>query len=182
MLAAEEDLANKIVKLAEKKGLTVYQTVNDILQQALKAEDSGIDVKEIVEKKGTFERAKGMGLTFTVEHLYYELVELSQSKNKEKIKDLFRDTGFWYGKYFKGKTDPLKLLLEALEYLTYGSQFTVEKPKSDELIISCINDNYNKSYTENFGVFLEAAFQVIGYKTEETEALKGIIRVKLHRG
>jgi len=182
MLAAEEDLANKIVKLAEKKGLTVYQTVNVILQQALKAEESGIDVNDIVEKKGTFERAKGMGLTFTVEHLYYELVELGQNKNKEKIKDLFRDTGFWYGKYFKGKTDSLKLLLEALEYLTYGGQFTVEKLRADEMIISCINDNYPKSYTECLGIFMESAFQILGYKTEETEALKGIVKVKLRRG
>ena len=182
MLAAEEDLANKIVKLAEKKGLTVYQTVNDILQQTLKAEESGINIKEIVEKKGTIERAKGMGLTFTVEHLYYQLVELSLNKNHEKVKDLWRDMGFWYGKYFKTKNDSLKLLLEALEYMTYGSQFIVEKPRADELLISCINDDYPKGYTEVFSTFIEAAFQILGYHANEIEASRGIIRIKLKRG
>ena len=182
MLAAEEDLANKVTELAERRGLTIYQTVNDILEQALRAEEQGINLKEAVDRRSDMDRAREMGLTFTVEHLYYQVVETAYGKDKEKIKDLWRDMGFWYGKYFKGKSkDPIKELLDALVFLTHGSQFSTEG-KGGELILSCINERYTRGYTEVFATFIEAAFQVLGYKTVENEASRGIIRIKLVKG
>src|SRR5512145_2161031 len=117
MLAAEEDLAKRVAKLAEKKGLTVYQTVNDILEQALRAEGQGVNLKEALDRRGDMERARDMGLTFTVEHLYYQVVEAAYEEDKEKLLDIWRDMGFWYGKYFKGKGgDLVKELTDALGF------------------------------------------------------------------
>lgn len=180
MLAAEEDLANRVAKLAEKRGLTVYQTVNDILEQALRAEGQGVNLKEALDRRGDMERAREMGLTFTVEHLYYQVVEAAYGEDKERIHDLWRDMGFWYGKYFKGRGgDPVKELTDALGFLTHGSQFTAEKSKGDELTISCINERYPRGYTLVFTTFIEAAFSVLGYKKLEHEASRGIIRMRL---
>ena len=183
MLAAEEDLANKVAQLAEKRGLTVYQTVNDILEQALRAEGQGVNLKEALDRRGDMERARDMGLTFTVEHLYYQVVEAAIGEDKKKIRDLWRDMGFWYGKYFKGKgTDPVKELSDALAFLTHGSQFTIEKGKGGELTVSCINERYTRGYTEVFAIFIESAFHVLGYTTVENEASRGIIRIRLVKG
>ncbi len=180
MLAAEEDLANRVAQLAEKRGLTVYQTVNDILEQAIRAEGQGVNLKEAVDRRGDMDRAREMGLTFTVEHLYYQVVDTAYSEDKAKIRDLWRDMGFWYGKYFKSKNgDPVKELTDALTFLTHGSQFTAEKGKGDELTVSCINERYTRGYTDVFATFIEAAFSVFGYKKVENEASRGIIRIKL---
>ncbi len=182
MLAAEEDLANKVAKLAEKRGLTVYQTVNDILEQALRAEEQGVSLREVVDRRGDMDRAREMGLTFTVGHLYYKVVDAAYSKDKERILDLWRDMGFWYGKYFQGKgNDPFKMLTEALAFLTYGSQFQIEQGKSNQFILSCINEKYTKGYTEVFAIFIESAFQVLGYKTVENETDRGLIQIKLEK-
>jgi len=75
MLAAEEDLANKGRRASGEARLTVYQTVNDILEQAIRAEEQGLNLKEVVDRRGDMERAREMGLTFTVEHLYYQVVD-----------------------------------------------------------------------------------------------------------
>ena len=180
MLAADDDLANRVAELAEKRGLTVYQTVNDMLEQALLAEEHGLNLKEAIDRRGDMERAREMGLTFTVEHLYYQVVDAAYAKDKEKIKDLWRDMGFWYGKYFKSKgKEPIKDLTDALTFMTHGSQFTAESGKRDELIVSCINEHYTRGYTEVFATFIEAAFQVLGYKTLENEASRGIIKLRL---
>jgi hypothetical protein len=183
MLAAEEDLANKVAQLAEKRGLTIYQTVNDILEQALRAEKEGINLKEALDRRSDMERARDMGLTFTVEHLYYQVVEAAYSEDLAKIVDLWREMGFWYGKYFQGRDDdPVKNLTDALRFLTYGSQFTAEKSRGDELTVSCINERYTRGYTKVFATFIEAAFHVLGYKTIENEASHGIIRIRLVKG
>jgi len=180
MLAAEEDLANRVAQLAEKRGLTVYQTVNDILEQALRAEGQGVNLKEALDRRGDMARARDMGLTFTVEHLYYQVVDAAYGEDRDKIHDLWRDMGFWYGNYFKSKSgDPVKELTDALGFLTHGSQFTAEKGKGDELTVSCINEHYTRGYTEVFATFIEAAFSVFGYKKLENEASRGIIKLRL---
>lgn len=180
MLAAEEDLANRVALFAEKRGLTVYQTVNDILEQALRAEGEGVNLKEALDRRGDMERARAMGLTFAVEHLYYQVIDAAYSEDKIKIKELWRDMGFWYGKYFKGRSnEPVNELVDALRFLTHGSQFASEKDKGEALTISCINEKYPRGYTEVFSIFIESAFQVLGYQTAENEVSRGIIKIRL---
>lgn len=182
MLAAEENLANRVAKIAEKRGVTVYQTVNDMLEQALRAEEQGLTLKEAVDRGDKLDRAREMGLTFTVEHLYYQIIESAYSKDKLMIRDLWRDMGFWYGKYFMGKgTEPVKTLTDALIFLTYGSQFLIEQGKKSQMIINCINEKYTKGYMEVFSVFIESAFGVLGYKTIENYTDRGMIRIILEK-
>ena len=182
MLAAEEDLANKVTELAERRGLTVYQTVNDILEQALRAEEGGLSLREAVDRRSDMEQAKGMGLTFTVEPLYYKVIDLAYSKDKEKVLDLWREMGLWYGKYFKSRKDePIKALTAALGYLTQGSQFAVERDKGEDLTVSCISERFTAGYTHSFITFIEAAFQVLGYKVLENEMTRGIIKIRFSK-
>ncbi len=180
MLAAEEDLANKVAQLAERRGLTVYQTVNDILEQALRAEESGMSLKEAVDRRGDMDRARDMGLTFAVEPLYYRIVDLAYAQNKEKVVELWREMGLWYGKYFKGKPgEPVKALTDALRFMTQGSQFSVEKGKGEDLTISCVSERYTEGYTLAFTAFIKSALGVLGYRVLENEGSRGIIRVKV---
>ena len=42
MLAADETLANRVVDIAKRREQTAYQTVNKILEQAIKADSMGL--------------------------------------------------------------------------------------------------------------------------------------------
>lgn len=183
MLAAEEDLANKVAEIAAKRGLTVYQTVNDILEQALRAEESGLNIREALNEHDSMQRARELGLTFTVEHLYYQVVESAYGGSRDKIRDLYRDMGFWYGKYFKTRSDdPLKALNDALTYLTVGSQLTVEKGRGEELTVNLVSEKFSRGYTEVFATFLEAAYGVLGYTAKSSDNGRGMIRIRFERG
>jgi hypothetical protein len=107
------------------------------------------------------------------------VVELAYKQEKDQIVDLWREMGFWYGKYFQSKGDPEKSLIDALAFIAHGGEFKLDKNRSAELTISCINDRYTQGYTEAFSVFIEAAFQVLGYKSLEKEASRGIIKLRL---
>ena len=98
MLAAEEEIANKIVELAKKRDLTVYQTVNDILTQVLRLEEMGLTLQEVVDERWMLERAQEIGLTFTAEHLLYRIVDTSYTHNPEDASKMWTEIGFWYGK------------------------------------------------------------------------------------
>jgi len=85
MMAADANLANKIVELAKRRESTVFRTVNDILEEALRVDQMGLSLSEVVDERETLEKAKKMGFTFTIEKLLYDVVDLAYSKNKMGI-------------------------------------------------------------------------------------------------
>ena len=118
MLAADEDIANRIVEVAKRRGSTVYQTVNDILEQALRVDSMGLALNDVIDNREKLEKAKNMGLTFTIERLLYEIMDIAHEQVEEKLGDLWLETGRWYGKYFSSKnSDAVKAFEEAMELL-----------------------------------------------------------------
>jgi hypothetical protein len=182
MLAAEEEIANEIVELAHKKDLTVYQTVNDILTQALRVENMGLTLKEVVDERWMLERAREIGFTFIIEHLLYDIVDTSYNLDAEWATELWSNIGSWYGKFFQTRNeDPISAFTEAMELLTFGiSEFTIDRGRNS-ISLSCIGERYTLGYTKLFSLFIENAFKVFGYNTASKETSKGIIRLKFDR-
>jgi hypothetical protein len=75
MLAADESIANRVAEMAKRRERTVYQTVNNILELALKADQMGLALEEVIDNREMLERAKSMGLTFTMERLLYQMTD-----------------------------------------------------------------------------------------------------------
>ena len=183
MLAADEELANKVAELASRRGLTVRQTVNDILEQALRVEEAGISLKEVVEERWMLEKAQEIGFTFVPEHLLYQVVDVAYGQGGKQLSDTWRGVGRWYGKYFSTKTDkPLDAFNEAMSLLTFGaSDFSLEKQKDDRLAVTCVNERFTEGFTEVFSLFIEGILEVLGYEVSDREVSKGIIKLKLSK-
>jgi len=183
MLAADEKLANKVAELASRRGLTVRQTVNDILEQALRVEEAGISLKEVVEERWMLEKAQEIGFTFVPEHLLYQVVDAAYGQGGKQLSENWRGVGRWYGKYFSAKTDkPLDAFKEAMGLLTFGaSGFSLEKQKDDHLTVTCVSERFTKGFTEVFSLFIEGVLEVLGYEASDREVSKGIIKLKLSK-
>jgi hypothetical protein len=182
MLAAQEDTANLIVDLAKRKNMTVYQTVNDILEQALRVEGIGLSLKQVIDEREMLEYAKKTGFSFTVEHLFYEAMDIAYQENPEQITKLWREIGKWYGEFFKLKfKDPLKALEDALELLTLGPpEYSIDINEKG-VDVSCVGELFTEGYSILFGVFLEEIIKSFGNSTVEKEINKGIIKLRFKR-
>jgi hypothetical protein len=182
MLAAQEDIANEIVELAKRRDMTVYQTVNDILEQAISVDKMGFTLEEIVEERWMLERAREIGFTFTIEHLLYQTVDLAYNENAEKFIQIWREMGNWYGKYFYAKhEDPIEAFKAALELFTIGSADYNMYAKNRIISISFLGEKLTPGYTKLFSEFLETLFEVFGYKLKNKEMRKGILNMELRR-
>lgn len=182
MLAAQEDIANKIVELANRKDMTVYQTVNDILEQALRVEGIGLSLKQVVDERWMLERAQEIGFTFTIEQLLYRVVDAAYEEDQERFTGIFREMGHWYGKYFQAKHDEsLGALRDALELFTLGNaEYSLEEtPK--RLKLSFIGERLSSGYTELFSVLMEELLLVLGYELNGKEIRKGMLRMEFMR-
>jgi len=182
VLAAQEDIANKIVELANRKDMTVYQTVNDILEQALRVEGIGLSLKQVVDERWMLERAQEIGFTFTIEQLLYQIVDAAYEEDPERFTGIFKEMGHWYGKYFQAKHDePVGALRDALELFTLGNtEYSLDQtPK--KLSLSFIGERLSPGYTELFSVLMEEILLVLGFKLNGKEIRKGILRMEFRR-
>ncbi len=179
MLAADEEIANKIVEIAKRRGSTVYGTLNEILEQALRADGMGLNLNYVIENREKMEKAKGMGFTFAIEKLLYEVVELAHEKAGEELGEIWLETGKWYGRYFADKgDDPIESFREALELLCLGNPVTsIEKQDGGRLVVSCVGELYTEGFTEMYGLFIRGAMETFGWEHVETENGRGMIRL-----
>jgi len=181
MLAADEELANRIVEVAKRRGSTVYGTVNEILEQALRADGMGLILSDIIDTREKLEKAKSMGFTFTIEKLLYEVVEMAAEKDNGDLEKIWLETGRWYGQYFADKGgDPLDSFREAMELLALGNPVTrVEKMNGGRLSVSCVGEMFTDGFTKMQGQFIKGVVEAMGWNLVEEEnkhTSKGIIR------
>jgi len=178
MLAANEVIANEIVKLARKRNITIYNAVNEILSQALKAESGGYSLTELVEKYQTLDRAYKIGLGLRIESLYDDLVELLFQIEPDKLMSLFREKGYWYGKYFLTNSEPLKCFIEVMEYSTLSKAEVSLSKQKDTLVFMLIGSTYSIPQLDVYSVFVQEVMGVLGYQREIIELKKGILKIK----
>ncbi len=183
MLAADEDLANRVVELAKRRGVTVFQTVNEILEQALRVEEAGLRLREVVEERGFIERARRLGFTFTVERLLYEVAELAYERARGEASQMWLEMGRWYGKYLDsmGK-ERLRAFREALELLALGPpELEVREGRGGQVSISLIGERFTHGYLSLLSLFVEGVLESFGYRVNSREVSKGLLRMSFER-
>ena len=182
MLAAQEDIANLIADLAKKKDMTVYQTVNDILEQALRVEGMGLTLRQVVDERWMLERAREIGFTFTVEQLLYRVVDEAYEEDKKKYSKIWQEMGHWYGKYFKAKHEnPMEAFREAMELFCLGNADYSLEQNGRGLTLSFVGEKLTPGYTELFSLMVEETLAVLGYKMKDKELRKGLVKLQLSR-
>ena len=183
MLAADEDIANKIVEMAKRREWTVYQTVNEILEQALRADGMGLFLADVVDEREMIEKAKKMGFTFAVENLLYDVVDMAYTKDKKRLSEMWLEVGRWYGKFFSSRADDgVDAFTEAMSLLTLGnSVFKIEKGRGNSVSVSCVGEGFTPGFTEVYSLFMEGIFEALGMELVNKENSDGIIRLRFQK-
>lgn len=183
MLAVREDLARKIVEIAGRPKRSLYDFVNEVLRQAVRADDMGLTLKDVVDEYGALETARKAGFTLVAKRLWRDIVDRAFAKDRLWMIRKWHDTGEWYAKFYLAKEpeDPLKAFESNFKTLMWEvSEFNITKNDSD-VTLRCICAKFSPAYTELFTAFLEGTLNALGYECVEKETSKGIIRLIFRR-
>jgi hypothetical protein len=174
MLAARLDLADKILEIASRRG-TLYDYVNDILEQAIRAEDLGLTLKDVLDDRWLIKMARDAGFVLAPEKIVHELTESAYKRvGKEKMANIWFETGQWYGRYY----DSLKKFESvAKRYFWDISEFKITQ-ENMHVDLTCLSSKFSAAYTEFFSKFLEGVLTSMGYDLERSEVSKGIISLR----
>jgi hypothetical protein len=174
MLAARLDLADKISVIAARRG-KLYDYVNDVLEQAIRAEDLGLTLRDVLDDRWMIKSMRDAGFTVVPEKIMYDLTESAYKRvGKEKMSGLWYETGQWYGRYYE---DLRKFETAVKRYFWDVSEFKISEEGRD-LVLTCLSSRFSATYTELFSKFLEGALDALGYGLTQGEVSKGIVNLR----
>ena len=181
MLAAREDLAIRLLEVADRKNVKLFGMLNETLEMVLKTEDMGLSLDRVVNEYGVVKAAKDAGFVLAVEGLWYEVVDKLFKTEKDWMVKKWYESGQWYGKYYSAKLpqNPLKAFKDDFCSFTWNvSEFAITENKDmSEVVVNCIAPKFSAAQTALFSAFLEGAINVFGFETSKIGVSKGIIQL-----
>jgi hypothetical protein len=177
---AREDLLNGLSRIAKERGFSLYDTVNEIFELVLRAEDVGMDLKSVVLQHERIKMARDIGFILGLESLWYELADVAYEKAKDRALKSWFQAGVWFAKRYisRGSADAFSVFQRDLLAFTWNAPEFIMEKRGDGVFIRVISPRFSESYTFLFSAFLEGALDAFGYIVAYREVGKGIIRLE----
>ncbi|MBS7624154.1 MAG: hypothetical protein QXS36_02905 [Candidatus Bathyarchaeia archaeon] len=178
LLAAREDLAEKAAEIASRRRWTLYEFINDVLEEAIRADSLGVSLREVIDERGVLRDARESGFLLIPARLWYDLVDKAyMSLDEEWMRGLWYECGQWYGKYY----GDLNKFAEALKKLFWDLSEADISLGTEEIHVRCILLNLSLSYADLFSRFIEGALDSLGYRLLSRDVSKGAVSMRFAR-
>ncbi len=180
MLAAREDLADKIGKIAADKGFTIFGMINNLLELAIRSEEMGVSLEKAVDNYELINAVRKASFALVLESLLYDTAEIAYERAKEKTLRTWFEAGVWIGRQYSGRglEDPFATIRKDMKEFSWNiPEFTLEKTGKD-VSVRVLSPRFSESYTFLFNRFLEGVLEALGYEVTYREVGKGNIRLE----
>jgi len=183
VIAAREDLVNNISILAKRRGATLYSYVNEVLEQAIRAEELGVTLKEVLDSYEFLRANRVGGLTpLSIELLNTIAKICSENECLQDLERVALDSGKWYGEFitmrFKPSTNA-KDLAKFLERILRETRWELTEVsvscEGSMLRVRAVSLVLNGDATRIVAKYIEGLMNATGFKLKNCDVRKGII-------
>ena len=179
LIPVPTSLADQLRIVTRRLGTNVSNFTTTSLEQALRAEQLGSDLKEAVDLYQMNEIQRGAGMVFFQRAVFSELLSILFENEREKILETWYRSGRWYSAYLSAR-----LHQDILEYLEKDLLISWNLDES-ELIIKDVMVNVrlasfgmSTQYTDLLVVYTKGIFDELGYDASDEDVLPGLISIK----
>jgi len=180
-IAVRSDLLQKAIEISNRRGKSFYGFVNEIFEQAIKAEEMDSTLPEIIERYRFVETLRKAGAVMvTLDLLNYCLDRLLETRSADLLEKWY-ESGIWYGKYLSAKFEnPLEALSKTLNmYFWEISEIRFSFSSDVTATIKIIAPNQSHEHTKLLAKFVEGVINSLNYKISKRESWRGIIILEL---
>jgi hypothetical protein len=177
---AREDLLNRLSKVAQERGCSLYELVNEIFELAVASDNLGANLKMAVDSRRKMDSAKSAGLVLGLENLWYEMADLAYEKQQKSAMKSWFDAGIWFAtRYTTGEIEgPFSVFKQDILSFTWNAaEFTFEENKRN-VSVRIMSPRFTEAYTLLFSSFLEGALKTFGFAVTEKSVSRGVIRLE----
>jgi hypothetical protein len=180
MLAARDDLADAISKIAERRGFTLFGYLNDLLELAIKVDGMGVSLKEAVDSYELAREVKDASFTLVLESLLYDTAAIAYEKANELTLKAWFDAGIWIAQRYlaRGVKDPLAAYESELKVFGWNIPGISLERSGKMVSVRILSPRFSDSYTVLFNRFLEGFLEGSGYGVTFNEVGRGNIRLE----
>jgi len=170
------DLVAEIKDISRRRGESLSLYVSDILKLGLKANSLGYGPKQAAEFLEVMRSQRNLGGIFVPTDVLEFLNTAACGTDIEDLKKKWYESGKWHGKYIVEKfKEPVQILRNFLE-ATRWDLSEVEVTTSENVVkFRCISTLLTGESTALLARFIEGAMHSMGYKTNKSDAIKGMI-------
>ena len=174
LVVVRSDVLEKIQEIARKENKTLFALVNEILQDALKANETRTTIGDLTGFYQIMKVEKDSGAVIVPSDLFVKLIERCEF-NDELKKEWFL-AGEWYGKYLTAKFErPLEVLPALLSTcLWHLSEVKVDNRSEGATFINVIAPNTDQRLLELTGLYLEGLMSSLGYRATKKDLVRGV--------
>ncbi len=180
MLAARDDLADKISNIAQSRGFTLFGFLNDLLELAIEADKMGITLKETVDSYELAREVKDASFVLILESLLYDTAEIAYDKAKTQTLSAWYDAGKWIAQRYiaRGVKDPIVAYERDLKAFGWNIPGITMGTSGKTVSIRILSPRFSESYTVLFNRYLEGILAGSGYEVTFNEVGRGNIRLE----
>jgi hypothetical protein len=180
MLAARDDLADKLGKIAEKRGFTIFSMVNDLLDLTIKVDNLGITLKEAVDAYELAREIRDASFMLVLESLLYDTANIAYDKASDKALKTWFDAGVWVAQRYiaRGAKNPLDAFEKELRVFGWNIPGITVERASNTVSVRILSPRFSESYTILYNRYLEGFLQGCGYSVTFNEVGRGNIRIE----
>jgi len=180
-IAVRSDILQKIMEISNKKGKSFYNFVNEIFEQAIKAEEMNTSLAEVVEFYDLMESMKKAGGTVTRRDIFNYSVQRLYMTEKDALLKKWYHSGVWYGRYlatkFNNPVDAFKKILTSCFWEITEVELTNQE--DDSISLRVLVPTHSHENTELLSKFIQGVMNTLAYRLVKEEFWEGIIILKL---
>ncbi len=180
MLAARDDLADEISKIATRRGFTLFGFLNELLELAIKVDKTGVSLKEAVDAYELAREVKDASFTLILESLLYDTSDLAYENSSEKLLQTWFEAGKWIAQRYlsQGMKDPLAAYERELKAFGWNIPGITIETSGNKVAVRILSPRFSDSYTRLFNRHLEGVIAGSGYEVTFNEVGRGNIRLE----
>lgn len=177
-LAASEPLVGRLRTIAKAKNKTLCGLTNEILEQAIRADDLDESLRDIINYYQIIKMAKQNESVLVPERVWHLMLDEAFEKNPALFKETFYDSGLWYGKYFSAiltDLDSLEGIKTAFQTIFWNVSTLEIAQIGDKTILTCTDPSFTAPRTEALSTVFEGVMHSLGYCTDEKNVSRGLV-------
>jgi len=179
LIPVPDELVRGLMDASSKEGKPLNKYVEEALQQAVRIFEAGQNLKGMVHFFEILQSQKASGAIFTPLTVFDFLTSKVYATDKEKLLDVWFESGKWYGKYIVEKfEDPVQALADLLQAARWDLNEVNVKALDGKVKLRCTSTALTKAGTELLLRFIEGALAGMECKTVKSEFMKGLILVE----
>ena len=179
LIPVPESLLKGLMDASSKEGKPLNRYIEEALQQAVKVFETGQNLNAMVRYFEILQSQRASGAVFTPLTVFDFMTHKVYATDKDKLLDLWYESGKWYGKYITEKfQDPVQALAGLLQVARWDLNEVNVKVIDGKLKLRSTSTALTKEGTEQLLKFIEGALDGMECKIMKKESMKGLILVE----